>query len=122
MATKEQKAAYAKIYYAKNKAKILAASDAYNKLHPTRHKNNTLIAKYGITLDQYNEIVKSQNNKCKICDKELLTSIQTNLDHCHGSKKIRGILCSMCNKGLGHFKDNANVLEKAAKYIRDFYK
>ena len=41
----------------------------------------------------------------------------THLDHCHTSGRIRGVLCASCNKGLGHFKDDPDLVKRAAHYI-----
>ena len=39
------------------------------------------------------------------------------MDHCHKTKKIRGLLCHTCNSGLGMFKDNIEYLKNAIKYL-----
>lgn len=70
-------------------------------------------------------MLKSQNNKCKICNTELEIAIGRGkfknntavVDHCHKTNKIRGILCSKCNTGLGDFKDNAETIYKAFTYL-----
>lgn len=73
--------------------------------------------KYGITIDQYKIMLKMQNYVCAICEKpEKLKNLS--VDHCHNSKKIRGLLCSKCNRALGYFCDSISILEKAADYLR----
>lgn len=76
------------------------------------------LAKYGITLDQYNLMLDEQGGGCAICGaisnkngKALF------VDHCHATGKVRGILCHRCNTGLGSFKDNATLVAKAAIYL-----
>ena len=76
---------------------------------------------YGITKEEYENKLKSQNNKCAICSAE--TPQQKNIkrfsvDHCHKTTQVRGLLCSPCNKGLGCFFDNISILEKAVEYLR----
>lgn len=77
-------------------------------------------AKYGITLDDYEELLKDQNKECYICKKK---EIQGNkplyVDHCHVTGNIRKLLCQQCNSGLGMFKDNPELLIKAADYIKE---
>lgn len=73
---------------------------------------------YNISFDEYLDIFKKQNNKCDICKKELeLYSQLTHLDHCHVSKKVRGILCSNCNRLLGSAKDNIDILKESINYL-----
>jgi len=67
---------------------------------------------------KYKEILASQNNQCAICGKdanEFKTSL--NVDHDYQTEKIRGLLCTNCNMGLGHFKDSLSNLHRALMYI-----
>lgn len=76
--------------------------------------------RFGISPKQYQELLQKQAHKCAICEKEL-TFIKNSavVDHCHGSNKIRGILCRNCNTGLGVFKDNKAFLAKAIYYLEN---
>lgn len=94
---------YKKDYYQKNKDKLMR--DFY-------------IKKYGITLEQKLEMLKKQEYSCDICKIELLNSSVAYVDHDHETGVIRGILCNTCNRALGMFKDNVEVLESAVKYLR----
>jgi phage FluMu protein Com len=71
---------------------------------------------YGITQDDFNNLVESQDNLCGICGDELN---KINIDHDHESGKVRGLLCTGCNTGLGHLGDNINGLEKALHYLKN---
>jgi len=71
---------------------------------------------YGITPEDYNNILKSQDGKCKICK----SSNKLHLDHCHSTGKVRGILCQSCNHGLGNFKDNLDLMKKGIEYLSTF--
>jgi hypothetical protein len=86
-------------------------------------KKHSLKAKYKITLEQYNEMLKLQNGVCKICNKpetaidKVTKKIRTlSVDHCHDTKKVRGLLCHNCNVGIGSLKHNPNFLRTAALY------
>lgn len=71
---------------------------------------------YNITQEQYNEILSSQGGVCKIC-KRTDISKALHVDHCHKTNKIRGLLCNTCNRGLGFFKDNLELLKEAINYV-----
>lgn len=77
---------------------------------------------YGITADEYYEILEQQNNSCAICNSTEVSNsrISSNklfIDHCHETGKVRGLLCSKCNHGLGLFNDDEDLLQKAIDYL-----
>lgn len=74
--------------------------------------------KYGITLEQYDEMRAMQQFRCKTCNKHE-TEMRTPLhvDHCHISGKIRGLLCKKCNTALGMVKDSKEVLKNLIIYL-----
>jgi hypothetical protein len=87
-------------------------------------KDSQLKRRYGITLDDYMDMYVSQQGKCKICGiegsvcSEKTRSSETLVfDHCHTKGHVRHLLCTACNQGLGHFKDNPELLVKAAAYL-----
>lgn len=80
-------------------------------------KNKRLKTRYGISLEEFNSLLESQEGKCKICKDELDGAGV--LDHCHGTLKVRGILCRTCNAGLGQFKDSIEILRKAVEYLEN---
>ena len=74
---------------------------------------------YDITYDEYEEILEKQNHSCAICQSKIGNSRAFRLfvDHCHDTLKVRGLLCSSCNHGLGLFKDSPKLLQKAIDYL-----
>ncbi len=81
-----------------------------------RAKKYHLENKYGLTLDIVDDMLRCQNGQCLICLDEL-TEERLTVDHDHETGYIRGLLCRHCNQGLGQFKDNAQVVRKAAMYL-----
>jgi hypothetical protein len=71
--------------------------------------------KYKIARNVYESLAKGQEYKCAICKSET----ELVIDHCHKDGYIRGLLCSNCNKALGMFKDDIEVIESAIKYLKD---
>ena len=55
-------------------------------------------------LAEYEQMLVQQGGECAICGQKD-KSFNLAVDHCHGTKRIRGLLCSQCNVGLGSFKD-----------------
>jgi len=75
---------------------------------------------YGLSSKEYQEKLKYQNYGCAICGKSQVTKALA-VDHCHTTGKIRSLLCGSCNTGLGHFRDNPELLRKAADYIKEHH-
>lgn len=75
--------------------------------------------KYGITPVQYDEMLSRQKGKCAICGKSNRHNKQGrfNIDHCHLTGVIRGLLCWECNVAIGRMGDDPNRLRKAAEYL-----
>lgn len=100
---------------------------AYRKklYDPARRRNKWYMYNYGITLDDYNRMLKTQNNRCAICN-DTETGRKDikyfNVDHCHTTGKVRGLLCHGCNSGIGNMKDDVELLEKAIAYLREMNK
>ena len=104
----EKVRAHYKKWYEKNKEKVLAKQKKRNLESDLR--------KYGITLEKYEAMEKKQNGVCAICmEKEPNKKLA--VDHCHITGKVRGLLCSNCNNGLGKFKDSKTLLIKAINYL-----
>lgn len=95
----------------------------WRKRNPEKDKNNNLKQTYGLTLEQYKEMGEAQQWRCAICN-GLETTLdkdggprQMPVDHDHKTGKIRALLCTQCNRGLGFFKDSAELLKAASEYL-----
>ena len=82
-----------------------------------------LLRNYSITLNDYEYMLKIQNNKCSICKTEGFVmdpkrhKVKLVVDHCHSTGEVRGLLCHNCNRALGLLKDNVDVLYNAINYL-----
>lgn len=115
---KKVKSATGKTYYApvyvKKKRKKKSVKKKYNEL-----RGIALLKKYNLSKEEYNKLFYKQKGCCAICKKHQ-SEIKRKLavDHCHETGRVRGLLCFTCNVGLGHFKDNENILQLAIAYLR----
>lgn len=73
--------------------------------------------KYGITKAQFDSLFSAQGSCCAVCKIADPGGKGWHLDHDHRTDKVRGILCSRCNVGLGMFRDNPALLEAAIGYL-----
>jgi hypothetical protein len=136
---KAQSKEYCTNWYKENRERVLAKRKARYSANPTqelekakeyrnkvkhtdkyrrRVKNARLLRQYGITLEQFESMLSAQRNCCKLCLIDL-TNSKIDVDHCHSSGSVRGLLCSNCNKALGLFKDSAEALRRAATYLEE---
>lgn len=82
----------------------------------------TKLAKYGLTVDDYDRMLAEQGGVCKLCGQPpnpegIRASSKLHADHDHESGVVRDLLCTTCNRGLGYFKDDPVLLRAAAEYI-----
>jgi hypothetical protein len=79
--------------------------------------------RYRITTDDFEAMTLAQAGLCAICERpeEQVrkdgTSLPLSVDHCHRSNTIRLLLCGKCNRGLGLFRDDPDILRKAVEYL-----
>lgn len=103
-----------------NKSITSKRASVRNKANPGPRRSTILKNKYGIDLAQYEDMLLNQNSLCKICGssnpgpKGVFA-----VDHCHNTGKVRGLLCYLCNIGLGSFRDSVESLDKAIRYLKE---
>lgn len=91
-----------------------------------RSRETNLAVRFGLSVEDYNKILEGQGGVCAICGSKYANGRNSksgknkffSVDHCHTTGKIRGLLCSSCNRGLGLLGDTEIDLEKALKYLR----
>jgi hypothetical protein len=127
--------AYHRAYYAANKQRVLALITEGARRRKVRdpaayarmRRGVELKATYGITLADYDRMLAEQGGACRICgstDPQAPVGKKNgvsyfNVDHCHETGAVRGLLCFQCNVGLGKFKDDPDLLLRAAQYLCD---
>jgi hypothetical protein len=93
----------------------------WQQRNPRSKRNTHLKSKFGITIEQFDFLLKTQNNCCGICMSPTPKGRGTfHVDHCHKTGTIRGLLCHDCNTGIGKFGDNIEALKKAVNYLERF--
>jgi len=130
-AAKESMARRNKTYYEKNRDKIISYKKKWKKKYYIENRDKWVngynakttmtrrLRMFGVSEDDYNELFKNQSGGCAICGKhqnELSRSLC--VDHCHDTGKIRGLLCSDCNVGIGRLKDSLENLKNAIEYLK----
>lgn len=90
--------------------------------HPERHreyyKTSSRKRLYGVSKDDYLALLMKSGNKCMICG-SLPGKKALNIDHCHSTGEVRGLLCHGCNTAIGHMREDITMLESAIKYLTE---
>ncbi len=111
----------ASAYYRDNREQCLKASAKYQNNHPERHRKSSWVYKikcaYGLTSERYEDMLLRQGGCCAVC-KRPPSERKLSVDHCHATKRIRGLLCHSCNVALGLLKDNVDALASAIEYLK----
>jgi len=133
---KKRHSKQARRHYKANREKIIARTKDYRKQDPEKWKRyqhewylanrerhtkyqlrNLLKREYGLTVEQYEAMLKEQHGLCAICKKPP-TKRRLDVDHDHADGHVRQLLCERCNKGMGCFEDSPQLLEAALRYLR----
>lgn len=91
------------------------------RYHATERRDAYLQRKYGISSADFNALLTAQDGRCSICREtpgvggNAWTHGGFVVDHATGA--VRGLLCDLCNKGLGQFRDRVDLLRAAISYL-----
>lgn len=87
---------------------------AWRRANPEKHLAQRRRHRYGIGQDEVDALLEAQGHRCKIYQ----APAPNCLDHDHATGAVRGMLCHLCNVGLGHFRERAKYLRAAIRYLR----
>lgn len=110
-------ARYLKTEKSKRNRRNYMKQDKYREIHRRAKRLN----KYGLTENEYQALLTKQNNACAICGytQPMVSKFWPCIDHDHQTLIVRGLLCNMCNIGIGHFKENLHFLKNAVQYLEN---
>ncbi len=132
-ANREKRLAAASVYRSENKEKLAASIKAWRESNPDKvvaqnkrtyaklksplyhHKRN--LARYGLTVEQYEAMYRAQNGGCAICTGFNVAGRRLAVDHNHKTSKVRGLLCTGCNAAIGHAKESIDILKGIIAYL-----
>lgn len=114
----ERHRAYRSGYTRRNRDAIRARSKKWYEENKERAKalNRAIrIRAYGISVEQYDQMLLAQDKCCALCARILSDRIC--IDHDHATGIVRALLCVSCNSGLGDFQDDPELMRRAAEYV-----
>jgi hypothetical protein len=115
---RERKRQYLSVPENREKNRLYAVE--YNKKNPNRQRRR-ILSQYGIDEETYDNLLQKQCGVCAICGcKSNGRKKHFVVDHDHKTGKVRALLCTQCNAGLGNYYDKENLLRKAAEYLDSF--
>ncbi len=115
-------------YYNRNREACIARTEAWRLQNPDKVREYDIKCynrrldvlfrrKYGITHLDYQKMNSSQGGVCAICKKTCTCGRSLAVDHDHKTGKVRALLCSRCNRGLGLFMESTEYLKSAQDYL-----
>jgi hypothetical protein len=130
---RKERVAYIKVYNAAHRGKISAYQKLYRVTHREKlapyHKNYRdahkeemaawrLLHKYGLSKPDFDVLLNSQGGVCAICKKADWNRRGPYVDHDHATGKVRGILCNKCNTALAMIGDDVKILKAIGDYLK----
>lgn len=99
---------------------ILDKKKAHHKFYRETAIDRYREKRFGLTREDYDSLLKEQEGGCAICkstNPKGRYKERFSVDHCHETGQVRGLLCNTCNLGIGHMKDDPNLLRAAIAYL-----
>jgi hypothetical protein len=92
---------------------------AYYQRTREQHISRNLTNLYGISYEQYADMLDKQQGQCCICKAPSHNNGRLHVDHCHRTGKVRGLLCHYCNTMIGLAKESGQTLQSAINYLNE---
>jgi len=108
-------------HYINDKKADNKRSSEYYRANKDRLRERDLKRLYGMTLADYHNLYNEQDGVCRICKSDN-NGKTLDVDHCHETGKVRGLLCRSCNLLIGHSKEDALILFLALEYLENSQK
>ena len=74
---------------------------------------------YGLSQGAYDAMLDGQGGGCALCGQKCKSGRSLAVDHCHTTGTVRGLLCGNCNRGLGMFQDDPELMRRAASNVQN---
>lgn len=83
-------------------------------------RDDQLHRTYDLSTESYDALARAQGDRCAICGRHRseLKGGALEVDHCHSSGAVRGLLCGPCNRGIGNLGDSIEILARAIVYLQ----
>lgn len=119
---KTERLEYQKLWLRKRRKKFPSRDREYRKKYLKKERVAHLQRKFGLSLEQYETMLRQQSGRCKICHRPEIKKrngvlVNLSVDHDHATNRIRGLLCVACNAAIGLMGDIPERLRLAADYL-----
>lgn len=106
---------------ARNQDKVKAQIRNWSVSNPKRRADSKRKARTGFTSALFDATIKAQSNACAICTQPfgVRPANRPNADHCHATKRPRGVLCARCDTMLGKLRDDIQLIKRMADYLEN---
>lgn len=123
MTAREKRNTYQLEYYYRNRDRLVADMRERYRLNSRRYEERRKHKLYGVSPEQFQEMLNKQNGLCAICRKPEKRTRNGKLtmlavDHCSAGGHVRALLCASCNTALGLLKHSVSMAERVLKYLR----
>jgi hypothetical protein len=116
-ANRERSMAYVRDWQRANPDRVKAWRRKNRQRRLDKMREIHLRNKFGLTPGEYDAILEAQGGMCALCESLPTPRISLHVDHDDGTGEVRGLLCMRCNNALGLFREDPDLLRRAARYV-----